>query len=336
MTETGSKLVRAPRAPEVVEVEIPGTGVMFPGFKVRHPLAPKPTPGYVFDTKIVEEVRLAWGEKWPILAVGDAGFGKSSLFRELYAVMGRPFRRLNLNGEAGVSQILGKEDLRRAADGSAEIRWVDGVVPQCVRGGYGLCVDEWSAALQPVLFAFQWLLEDAGRLVILETGEEIIPHPDFRLFATDNVMGIAERNRHLYPGTNRISAAAIDRFGWVLDIRAPEKEVEFQIVRAHIKNAGLDVSDRIIEGIVRVAAMIRDEADKERVSFRLSTRRCIQWAKACSRFHPSRAARGTILNKLRPADFLEVEKILQRTFGSTQGQATTTPAGVPVSGPVVP
>lgn len=333
MTETGTpqKISRQPRVSEVTDVEIPGTGVLFPGFRDRHPVSPKPTPGYVFNRKLVEEIRLAYEMRWPVLAVGDAGFGKSSLFREIYAVMGRPFRRINMNGEAGVGQILGREDLRRAADGKfAEIRWVDGVVPQCVRAGYGLCVDEWSAALQPVLFAFQWLLEEDGKLVILETGEEVTPHPDFRLYATDNVLGIAERNRHLYPGANRISAAAIDRFGWVLDIRAPEKEVEFAIIRAHVKNAGLEVPDRIVEGIVRVAGMIRDEAEKEHVSFQLSTRRCIQWAKACSRFHPTRAAHGTILNKLRPSDYLEVEKILQRTFGSWP----TPPAAPPPGGAV--
>ena len=72
----------------------------------------------------------------------------------------------------------------------------------------------------------------------------------------------------------------------------------------------------ILKGICSIAREVRKQLAEEALTCTFSTRRCIQWAKAMTKFHPLRAARMTILNKLNQDDAQVVEGVIQRHFGN--------------------
>ncbi len=136
-------------------------------------------------------------------------------------------------------------------------------------------------------------------------------HPAFRLFATANTVGIAGRNRLLYSGTvQRMNEATLDRFGVVVDVPYMEPEYEKQVIQKKVPECDED----FVDAIVRIAQSMRKDLKDDRLSTTFSTRRCIQWALAMTRFHPMRAAQMTVLNKVNPDDYKVLEGVIQRYF----------------------
>ena len=64
--------------------------------------------------------------------------------------------------------------------------------------------DEYDAARPEVMFVIQRLLERDGKLTLLEENKVIEPHPEFRLFATSNTVGLGN-STGLYHGTRLLN-----------------------------------------------------------------------------------------------------------------------------------
>lgn len=277
-----------------------------------HPLVPKLDPDYLFRSKLVEEVLYGIEANENVLLVGDAGTGKSSLVEQLAALANQPLRRVNLHGESDTTMLVGR-DQPTEVDGQRTLRFVPGLLAVAMLEGYWLLLDELDAALQPVLFVLQGVLEDGGKLVLDDAGGTVIrKHPNFRLFATGNTIGIAGRNKLLYSGTmSRLNEATLDRFGMVVHVPPMAREDELKVLQKAVP----DIQLPILEGVVNIAQEIRKQLKEEALTCTFSTRRCLQWVRAMRKFHPLRAARVSILNKLSAEDAKVVEGVIQRTFG---------------------
>jgi len=137
-------------------------------------------------------------------------------------------------------------------------------------------------------------------------------HPAFRFFATANTVGVAGRNRLLYSGTmTRMNEATLDRFGCVIHVESMESTLEEKVIAKKVP----DLDPDYIKAIVRIANETRKNLQDDRLACTFSTRRCIQWAQAMTRFHPLRAAKVTVLNKLGQDDYKVLEGVIQRFFG---------------------
>lgn len=66
-------------------------------------------------------------------------------------------------------------------NGNKETVFVKGILPQAMQEGQILQMDEVDAMQPEVGFILQQILEPHGRLLLTDTGEDISPHPDFRL-----------------------------------------------------------------------------------------------------------------------------------------------------------
>ena len=294
--------------------EIPGTGVFMAKGDGSSPFVPEIEEGYVFRKEMVEDVAFCVETNQNCMLVGDAGAGKSSLIEQIAAQLGKPLRRLNLNGESDTTVLLGRDYPTITPDGSRTMEYIKGPLTEAVVNGYWVLIDEIDAALQPVLFCLQQLLEDQGKLVLEDTdGTVISKHPDFRFFSTANTVGIAGRNRLLYSGTaQRLNEATLDRFGCVMHVGYMDSAQEVQVIKNKVPALDKD----FVEAIVRIANETRKNLTDDRLTCTFSTRRCLQWAQAMTRFHPIRAAKMTVLNKLDQDDYKVLEGVVQRFFGS--------------------
>lgn len=300
---------------QVVKHEIPGTGVFLDRVsELEHPFIPQIDPNYAFRKDLVQEVAYCLETGTNCMLVGDAGAGKSSMVEQLAAQLNRPLRRVNLNGESDTSVLEGRDYTVRDAQGNNVLKFVPGPLAVAVQNGYWFLCDEIDAALQPVLFLLQQLLEDDGKLVLSDTEGTIIQrHAAFRFFATANTVGVAGRNRLLYSGTmQRMNEATLDRFGVLVNVGYMEPALEEQVIRAKVPALDAD----FVKAIVKIANDTRKNLQDDRLSCTFSTRRCIHWARAMTRFHPVRAAKLTVLNKLNQDDFKVLLGVIERYFGT--------------------
>jgi len=304
MKETPAGFVKVPGTDVVLRCS--GTASAAPG------LIPEKDPHYVFRARYVEEIAFAIETRQNCLLVGDAGVGKSSIVEQLAALTYTPLRRANLHGESDTTIFVGR-DKPTEINGVRQMVYEPGLLAEAMEQGYWLLLDENDAALQPVLFVFQQVLEDNGKLILEDgKGTVIRKHPSFRIFATANTVGIASRNRLLYSGTlGRMNEATLDRFGTVIHVEPLPSEIEKQVICSKVP----DLDPDFVEAIVKIAGETRNQLQDEQLSCTFSTRRCLQWAQAMTRFHPLRAAKLTVLNKLNQDDYKVLEGVIQRFFG---------------------
>ena len=303
-----------PKRAALEKHKIPGTNIYFhrlPGF--THPYVPEVDPGYVFREDLVQEVSYCLETRTNCMLIGDAGSGKSTLVEQLAAQLHMPLRRLNLNGESDTTVLMGRDYPTMTPEGVRTMEFRLGPFAEAVRLGYWTLLDEIDAALQPVIFCLQQVLEDGGKLILEDADGTIIEkHLNFRLFATANTICIAGRNRMLYSGTTqRMNEATLDRFGALLHVQYMDSVLEEQVISQKVPKLDSD----FVKAIVRIANETRKNLQDDRLACTFSTRRCLQWAQAMTVFHPLRAAKMTVLNKLSQDDYQVLEGVIQRFFG---------------------
>lgn len=295
--------------------EIPGTEIFFhrspnEDYPYKHEL----DPSYVFRKELVQEVGYCLESGANCMLVGDTGFGKSSLIVQLACHLHRPLVRLNLNGESDTQVLLGRDHPSITPEGVRQMIYRRAPVARAIEHGYWILFDEIDAALQPVLFCLQQVLEEGGSLVLEDAEGTVIPkHPNTRIFATANTVGIAGAHKLLYSGTtHKLNEATLDRFNVMIEVPHPDPDLEEIIIGKKVPELDPD----FVKAVVRIAAETRRNLQDDRLSCTFSTRRCIDWARAMRRFHPLRAAKLTVLNKVGPDDAKVLEGVIQRYFGN--------------------
>ena len=270
-------------------------------FDVRH-LIPEPDPHYVLP-EWVGDLRISIQHDDRILLVGETGAGKSSLIREICARERKPYFRVNMNGETSVADIIGGWKIR-----GKEMVFQYGPVPQAMRTGSMLCLDELDSALPQVLFALQSLLEEQGKLFIPELNEWITPHPAFRVAATANTLGRGESSS-LYAGTNVLNESFLDRFHSIFTVTYFPPEQETFLLLNKAKGLGRETAERM----VRVANDLRQAMREGVIYSTFSTRKLIAWGRKTLQLqNPSLASVYTVQNRLSPEDKQVVVEVLQR------------------------
>lgn len=303
---------RAPVARKYTDHEIPGTDIMMRRrVGESHALVPVVDESYSFRPELVEELAYSVATGQKVMLIGGAGTGKSSLVEQLAAQLNIPCRRVNVHGESDTTIFVGR-DYPTVINGERQMVFQPGLLAEAMAEGHWFLVDEIDAALQPVLFVMQQVLEDDGKLVLEDAAGTVVrPHPDFRLFATANTVGIAGRNKLLYSGTNRLNEATLDRFGVVTHVPPMRAELETAVIQAKVP----DLDALFVEAIVKIAGEVRGQLEHDEIACTFSTRRCIQWARAMTTFHPMRAAQMTVLNKLSMDDHEVLKGVIDRYFG---------------------
>ncbi|MCB9679170.1 MAG: AAA family ATPase [Alphaproteobacteria bacterium] len=163
----------------------------------------------------------------PCLIEGDTATSKTSAVRFLAALCGAEVVRLNLNGQTDTGELVGRYVPAEAGGW----RFAEGLVPQAMRNGWWVVLDEVNLSEPAVLERLNPCLERVPELVLTEgpgtrfgPGGDVAVHPEFRVIAT---MNPAE-----YAGRSVLSEAWRDRFvGQV--VARPAGELELRQLLEH-------------------------------------------------------------------------------------------------------
>ncbi|MBX4188192.1 MAG: AAA family ATPase [Candidatus Doudnabacteria bacterium] len=256
------------------------------------------------NIKVVEQVAVAASWGMPVLLVGETGTGKTSLVRHLCSETKNGFVRVNHNGGTTVEDIVGRWVVR-AVDGQQVTEWVDGILVEAMKKGYWFLADEINAASADINFVYHSLLDDDGRVLLVEKGNEVvIPNSNFRFFGAMNPPTE-------YAGTKELNKALMSRFMVVnVDFPAPKIEEKILVDRTGIPS---DVAEKM----VTIAGAIRIMHGKGEVRFVLSTRELLMWAtmfKVYKRFMLS--AEMSVLNKVGTDDFEVIRDMMNLQFST--------------------
>lgn len=138
---------------------------------------------------------------WPVLLEGPTSAGKTTLVEYLAARCGHTCVRINNHEHTDVQEYTGCY----ATDPNGKLIFQEGILVQALRKGHWVILDELNLAPSEVLEALNRLLDDNRELYLPEINETVSPHPNFRLFATQNPSGV-------YGGRKPLSRAFRNRF----------------------------------------------------------------------------------------------------------------------------
>lgn len=246
-----------------------------------------------------------------VLLVGSTGVGKSTGIQQLACAVNQPLRKVNLHGDIRAADFTGEKVVDiDPQTGEQVVVWRDGVLPEAMRRGHWLLLDELDGAPPHVLFTLQAVLEPDRKLTLTGNhGEVVKAHPSFRFVATANTIGKGD-DTGLYTGTNILNEAFLDRFAMTVNVGYPEPKTETAIL---VKKGGFPTVDAA--KMVELAGKVRTASDREEVYCTLSPRRLIAWARFSKKIGFKRATINVILNKLGKDDRIVVAELVQRSFG---------------------
>ena len=279
------------------------------GFSSPFTETPEIDPDYVFRKDILAYVLFALANKDErMLLTGPTGSGKTSVVEQVSARLNLPVTRINADGDMTRGDLVGEWKIK-----GESMYFMYGLLPMAMKRGHVFIVDEWDAAPPHVNMVLQAVLEGKP-LVITETAETIIPHDDFRIFATANTVGQGDSSG-IYNGTNHQNFATIDRFTMVEYIDYPDLDIERNILKRKLDAGGV-YDHEAIGKLIDVANKIRKAFKNEEIRVTMSTRSIVNIAKKMMDFGDiARAYKIAYLNKLNNDDRTFVSEIIQRVWG---------------------
>lgn len=267
------------RDPLQVGEKIKFMGMEFPIIKTKRPDLIKPIdPTYCWDKKRAQKIALALATGQRLFLVGPRGCGKSSIVDEVCANVRRPCLRVNLHGDVMASTFVGEKTI----DNQGKIVFAYGVLPQCMRDGVVLILDELPSAPSDIMLVLQRVAE-GGPLVLMENGGEIIePAPGFQIFATGNdALG---DQQGIYTACKVMDASTLDRYHGVLHFDYMSKKSEKTVLSK--KHPSLVQKGDLLDRLVELASQVRKARKNGDVTYDFSMRRLVSFCKFCEERQP--------------------------------------------------
>jgi cobaltochelatase CobS len=274
-------------------------------------LVPTPDPTYNVQVEEAYYLLLAWENNDKVLMSGPTGSGKSSLVKYCAAMTGRPFIRLNMNGDIESSSIFG----HLVVEGGAT-KWQAGAAQEAIQYGAVLLIDEWEIMPPEVGMGFQNVLEDGGYLFLKEmpgTSKEkmIIPHKNFRLVYAGNTVGQGDE-MGAFAGVAVQNTATIDRFQTTIILDYLSVEHETQV----LKNTVPTLTPQAITKMLQFANLVRTAHTQGNASLTVSPRTLINWGRKIVMLGDvKKALQYSFINKLSTSDKKLVLELYAKVFG---------------------
>ena len=280
-----------------------------PAFSERDERVPEIDPDYEFDPDTTLAILAGFAHNRRVMIQGYHGTGKSTHIEQVGARLNWPVVRINLDAHISRIDLIGRDAIV-LRDGLQKTEFKEGLLPWSLQHPVALVFDEYDAGRPDVMFVIQRVLEQQGKLTLLDQNRVIEPNPWFRLFATSNTVGLGDTSG-LYAGTQTINQAQMDRWNMVVALNYLEEEVEAKIVKGKS-----DLPAETITKMVKVAELTRQAFMNGDISTVMSPRSVITWAQNSEIFgDPGFAFRLSFLNKCDEAERMLIAEFYQRVFG---------------------
>jgi cobaltochelatase CobS len=281
-----------------------------PAFKNPGEHVPNIDPHYSFDPDTTTAILAGFLFNRRVLIQGLHGTGKSSHIEQIAARLNWPCIRINLDSQITRTDLLGRDALV-AESGDVITTFQEGLLPYALRHPCALVFDEYDAGRPDVLFVIQRILEQEGKLTLLENNQVIAPHPYFRLFATANTLGAGD-STGLYHGTQALNQGQLDRWHIVSVLNGLPFEREVEIVLKKVPK--LDAGD--VQKMVSLAQLTRTGFEARDLSLLMSPRTVLSWAENFTIFNDiDRAFNLSFYNKVDSHEQPIIDEYYQRCFG---------------------
>jgi len=281
-----------------------------PAFSQRDSHVPDIDNAYQFNPEVTLAILAGFFRDRRVMVQGLHGTGKSTHIEQVAARLNWPCVRVNLDGHISRLDLVGKDTIV-LRDGKQITQFQEGIVPWALRRPTALIFDEIDAGRPDVMFVIQRILERDGKFTLLDQNEVIEPHPQFRLFATSNTVGLGNSNG-LYHGTQMVNQAQMDRWNIVTTLNYLPTNDEVKIVMARVPTLN---DEQQVRSMIAVADMTRSSFAAGDISTLMSPRTVISWAENNEIFQDIAVAfRLSFLNKCDEAERPIIAEFFQRCF----------------------
>ncbi|MCP3690514.1 MAG: AAA domain-containing protein, partial [Gammaproteobacteria bacterium] len=248
-----------------------------------------------------------------VMLQGLHGTGKSTHIEQVAARLNWPCMRVNLDGHISRLDLVGKDTIV-IKENRQVTEFQEGIVPWALQRPMALVFDEYDAGRADVMFVIQRLLERDGKFALLEQNRVLTPHPDFRLFATANTVGLGN-STGLYHGTQLLNHGQIDRWNIVATLNYLSSEEEISIVQRRVAEFTDDKNTRMLKSMVALATLTRKGFVVGDISTLMSPRTVISWAENTLIFDDHVLAfKLSFLNKCEEDEHPVIAEYFQRCF----------------------
>ena len=239
-----------------------------------------------------------------VLIIGPKGTGKTSLVREYAIQKSKELESINFSLRTRESHLVGTKNL---VDGN--IGFDEGILVKSMKEGNILYLDEINAAEADVLLRLDEALDDRRQIILKESDGQIIK-------AKDSWFVVATINPLTHVGTKELPPQILSRFPVRIRLDYPPEDVEYQIIKKHVKNPN---ESEVLRGI-KLANILRQAASVEELYYSPSLRETIAFAKLLEdEMSVKQAAEivfGNVYAQWGTVEFQKVNDIITSMFGS--------------------
>jgi len=322
MTATGSEVSELPD----MKVSVRQTfgidaDLDVPAYSQANEHVPVVDPDYQFNRETTLAILAGFAYNRRVMVQGYHGTGKSTHIEQIAARLNWPCVRINLDSHVSRIDLVGKDAIV-LREGQQVTEFREGILPWALQTNTALVFDEYDAGRPDVMFVIQRVLEQSGRLTLLDQSKVIRPHPAFRLFATTNTIGLGDTSG-LYHGTQQINQGQMDRWSIVVTLNYLPHDEEVAIVLAKARSYDTEAGRKKVAAMVRLADLTRNAFINGDLSTVMSPRTVLTWAENAEIFGDlGFAFRLTFLNKCDELERGIVAEFYQRCFGEELPEST--------------
>ena len=289
------------------------TNMVVKGFPERTDRVPEFDPTYKFDPDTTLAILAGFSHNRRVMIQGYHGTGKSTHIEQVASRLNWPTVRVNLDSHISRIDLIGKDAIK-LKDGKQVTDFQEGILPWALRNPCAIVFDEYDAGRADVMFVIQRVLEVDGKLTLLDQNQVIEPHPNFRIFATANTVGLGDTTG-LYHGTQQINQGQMDRWSLVATLNYLSVDAEAAIVLAKSPHYNTADGRKTVQQMVTVADLTRTAFMNGDLSTVMSPRTVIAWAQNAEIFrNVGYAFRLSFLNKCDELERQTVAEFYQRCF----------------------
>jgi len=141
---------------------------------------------------LLKTISLAYLLNHPTLLLGPTSTGKSFLIKWLATLLGYEHLSYTLNPYSSKFELIGGIK----PDKEGKFIWEDGIILEAAKAGKWLVLEEINLASSDVIEILNDYLT-TGKFIYSQDGQQkqLVPHPNFRLFATANPESYSQRQR---------------------------------------------------------------------------------------------------------------------------------------------